>query len=238
MSFMHITLPSLCRTYDVGAQDIQVRPYRVKDETVLSQITLTNIEQKYLQVMRETVQGIDPLDLTIGNRTYIMLWEYINSYSPVDHLATTCSHCLKQVTAVVDLNKLEVDYLPEDFVDGQTLTIRDSENNDVDVKIRLITVRDEIETEKYAVNHKDALLYRFARTISYEGKSPREITAWLEEAPAISMARIRKWHDEHMHGPVMLTKYTCPECKQEEQILVPFRLEFIYPEGEALEDIV
>jgi len=236
---MHITLPSLCRTYEgIEAEDIQVQPYRVKDETVLSQITPMNLEQKYLQVMREIVKGVDPMDLTIGDRTYIMLWEYINSYSATEHLATVCSHCLKKVTAVVDLNKLDVTYLPEDFKNGQPLMILDSEGNEVEVHVRLITVRDEIETEKYNANHDDALLYRHARTVSYDGKSPREIKTWLEDAPAKSLALIRKWHEEHVHGPIMSSTYECPECKQEEQIVVPFRLSFIYPEGEALEDIV
>jgi len=238
MSYMQITLPSRCQVYkDVQAEDITVRPYKVKDEAILSQISPHNIEQKYLQVMRDTVKGVDPLDLTIGDRTYIMLWAYINSYSKTDRLQTTCSHCLEPVTAVVDLNSLGLTYLPEDFKNDATVKIEGPDGKMVTVGVRLITVRDEIETEKYSANHKDALVYRYARTISMGDKSAREIKDWLSDCPAASLARIRKWHEANVHGPVMLTTYECPECEEEEQILVPFRIEYLYPEGETLENI-
>ena len=102
--FLPIKLPSRCFPYEgVNLADVRIRPYKGKDEIFLAEINPINLEQKFVEVLKNVISGIDPEVLTLGDRLYIILWEYINSYSEITQIKTMCSHCLKSIEVGVDL---------------------------------------------------------------------------------------------------------------------------------------
>lgn len=228
-----LTLPSQGKTYngiDIGS--VLIRPYCGEDEVFLSQISPVGLEKNYLAVLKRIVQGIDPKLLTTGDRLYIILWEYINSYSDTMTVETICSHCLQKVKFVVDLKTVNVVGLPDDFKQPVSVVLPVSKKS---VQLRLLTVGDEIEVENYSSHHNDASLYRYARSVV----GPEDPIAQLMEMrswPAKDVARVRLFHEQMEHGPDMKAKVICsnPQCMEEEEVVVPFRLELFYPTGETL----
>lgn len=229
--FLPISLPSRCLVYDgVNPEDIQIRPYTGQDEVFLAQINPINVEGKYLQVMNRVLRGIDPKRLTMGDRNYIILWEYINSYTNALKIKTVCTHCLSEIECDVDLMTIDSVELPENFTQPAPLELSTGET----IHVQLITVGDEVEVEKWS-NKGDALLYRYARSIVSED----DVLARMEKLrhmPAKDVAKIRAFHEKMFHGPDMVTDIVCPKCGEVDNIDVPFRFEFIFPDGEILAD--
>lgn len=115
-TFLPLSLPSKYLPYEgINKEDVTIRSYTAKDEVYLAEINPINLESKYLQVLKSIVRGIDPKLLTLGDRLWIMIWEYITSYSPTIKLSTVCSHCLAEVDVSIDLTNLELVKLPDNY---------------------------------------------------------------------------------------------------------------------------
>ena len=231
--FLPITLPSKCIPYSgIRPEDILIRPYNGGDEIILAQINPVNLERNFLAVLKNVVRGIDPSQLTTGDRLYIIMWEYINSYSEKIRIKHICSHCLQEVEFEVNLKTdLQIAKLPDNYLELQTFTLPVSKET---VQCRCLNLQDEVECEKMSNNGKDVYMYRFARSIMGID-DPFAHMERMKKWEAKDIARIRKFHDiDVFHGPTSEAKSVCPNCREEEEIIVPFRFEFLYPTGEAL----
>lgn len=229
-NFVPINLPSRCLTYPgLHPEDIKARAYQGSEEELLSQINPINLERNYLEVMKRVIQGIDPIKLTLGDRLYFIVWECINSYMDVIQVKTVCSHCLQEVEIPVDLKELKVINLPEDFKEPREVPLPGGEK----IKLRLLTVEDEIEIEEYQKKHGSSHNYRYARSIVSE-KDILEMLDKVEKMSAKDKATLRAFQEKFYHGPDLYHKYTCPKCKEEDEVEVPFRFDFLFPTGETL----
>ena len=108
-NFHVLTLPSRCLPYDgVNPADVKARAYLGRDEIYLAEITPDNIDLKFLPVMKGAIKGLDPENMTLGDREYFILWEYIRSYSKMLGLELVCLNCGKEIEIQVDLSELDV----------------------------------------------------------------------------------------------------------------------------------
>jgi hypothetical protein len=231
-NFLPISLPSQCLTYpEVSVDSIKARAYQGSEEELLSQINPLNLERNYLEVMKRVIQGVDPAKLTLGDRLYFIVWECINSYMDIVKVKTVCSNCLQEVEIPVDLKKLAVIKLPDDYKEPYEISLPSGEQ----VKLRLLTVEDEIEIEKYQKKHGKSHNYRYARSIVGDDNIVEKLKK-VEEMQARDKATIRAFHEKFYHGPDFYYKYICPNpnCGEEDELEVPFRFEFLFPIGETL----
>jgi len=229
-TFLPINLPSRCLVYEgVEADSVKARAYQGKDEVYLAQINPTNLERNYYEVLRDLIQGVDPLKLTLGDRMYIILWECVNSYTSTLNVSTVCSHCLASELVTVDLRNIEANELPEDFKQPYSVKLSTGK----EIFLRLLTVDDEIKTEKYGKEKEDDFLYRYARSVVTDD----DILQTLEkfrEMPAKDVLRIVAFQEKFFHGPVMESKFTCSKCGEGDTVEVPFRFEFFFPDVSQL----
>jgi hypothetical protein len=231
-NFLPINLPSKCLPYEgIQPEDILVRPYTGAEEEVLAQINPVNLERNFLAVLKNVVQGIDPSRLTVGDRMYLIIWEYINSYTSNISVAQTCSHCLQNVSFPVDLmNDLGIIFLEDDYTEPHPITLPSGS----DVNVRILTIKDEVDAEKMAVQGKDVFLYRLAKSIVGD-EDAFILMERMKNWPAKDIARLRKFHEiDTNHGPNLVTEISCPNCEGREEVVVPFRFEFFHPTGASL----
>lgn len=232
-SYLPITLPSRCIPYEgVDPDSIKIRSYTGEDEVFLSEINILNQTSKFLSVLERVIQGVDPIVLTAGDKLYIMIWEYINSYSETIYEKDVCTSCMQEVSFVVDLREMDVIKLPEDLVVPVQVSIDDGDP----ILLRLLNIEDELKIQEYSAKHADGHLYKLARLIVDPNKDLLERKAFLSSAPAKVLAKIRGRLAELYHGPSLSAKVTCPSCGREDLIEVPFRFEFLFPTGETLTD--
>lgn len=219
--FVPITLPSKCLPYaDVDSSTIKVRPFRGKDEELITELGMGNPSKKLLEILNRVVQGVDPSILTTGDIGYILIWEAINSYSSVYPVRFMCEVCEKSIEINVDLLQLESIDLPDGFTQPQEVRI-----GGVPFNLRLLTLADDIAVLDFAGKNQSPYLYSYARSIVDEQTNVLGRVEILKEMSTKDFQKIKDFHSKYRHGPDMTTAYTCPKCGSEGKTLVPFRLD-------------
>jgi acetone carboxylase gamma subunit len=225
-----LKLPSRGCVYEgVTPEGIKVRTLRGKDEKLLSELNVDNIEKKYLALLQNVVTGIDPAQLTLGDRTYILLWLRINSYSPIIDCDVTCDNCFVRSLMPLDLAAVNVKELPEGFVEPYNITLSDEKI----YGMRLFRLNDEIKISDWEKRKSfgDAWIYRWIVSI-VDDRDIIDRIAWYENLPTSDTKLIRKFHEDFVHGPELdKIKYTCPKCGHEGSTALPFRANFLLPSG-------
>ena len=229
MEIKGITLPSRGLVYNVPLSGISVKTFRGRDEKLLSEMSTQNFEKKFAAVMRGLITGIDPDQLTLGDRGYLMCWQAINSYTPRFPIHFHCGACETSLSVVADLSKLPIVELPDGFKEPYMLEMVDGTK----LGVKLLRVADEISAADVEANAGPNWLYRFALSIVDERTLPDRLT-WMEDMPAKDLARIRAFHEKFVHGPRMETEYKCTKCEYRGQVKVPMSLALFFPTDEAL----
>ena len=231
-TYFPIQLPSRCLPYaEVKPEDITIRPYCGEDEIFLAQISHVNLERNFLSVLKRILQGLDPKQLTLGDRQYIVIWEYINSYSEYVRVNAMCGKCLELAEFNVDLRTLNVMKLPEDFKQPQEVQLPISKEK---AQLKLLTVGDKVESERLLEKGADTYLYECACSVVCA--DPLAQAEIMKSWHAKDIARVRLFQEQNKHGPLMLKSIKCPLCEEEVQIPVPFRRDYFFPTGETLRD--
>lgn len=226
--FIPITLPSKCLIYeDVDPNSIKIRPFKGRDEALVAELTLENLKKKFVTIIENVIQGIQPERLTSGDAKYIILWEAINSYTRDYPVEVVCEHCLQKIRVVCDLGKINSVELPDDFVQPVETKLSDRT-----VNLRLSTIADEIAIFDWTNSGQSAYLYSFALSIVDETTTIPEKLLMLEEMSPADLNEIRKFHKQYEHGPDMEVPYSCSLCNYEGKLVLPFQLDRLLEFGE------
>jgi len=219
--YIPIILPSKCLTYEgVDTNSIRIRPFKGRDEVLIAELTLENLKKKFVTIIENVIQGIEPEKLTSGDAKHIILWEAINSYNRDYPIELVCENCLQKVRAVCDLMKINSVELPDNFTQPVEVKLSDKT-----VNLRLLTIADEIATFSWGKAGNSVYLYSFALSIVDENTTILDKIAMLEDMSPEDLNEIRKFHTKYEHGPDMEVPYTCPLCDYEGKLVLPFRLD-------------
>lgn len=209
---------------------VQIRTFKGKDEKLIAEIGTDNAESKFVSVLRQVLQGVDPVQLTIGDELALAFWETINSYSKEFIVNFECEHCWKKADYTVDLSSLENVELPDGFAEPYELKLPDSGTI---AQVRLLRVDDLIKINEIEKLGKNVWLYRYARSIVSD-KGIWDKVDYLEELSSKDLSVIRAFHEKFVHGPKMETPYECPNCGGTGVMPVPFRLDMLLPSGKNI----
>lgn len=219
--YIPIILPSKCLTYEgVDTDSIRIRPFKGRDEALVAELTLENLKKKFVTIIENVIQGIEPKKLTSGDAKYVLLWEAINSYNRDYSIQIICENCLQKAQIVCDLGKINNVELPMDF--QQPVEIKLSDKT---ICLRLLTVADEIASFDWAKAGNSTYLYSYALSMVNEDTTILEKIEMLEDMSPRDLNEIKKFHVKYEHGPDMKVSYTCPLCSYEGKLVLPFRLD-------------
>lgn len=227
--YYELKLPSKLIPYQ-GVEKVEIRLLKGEDEKLIGELTITNFEKKLKQLLQRVIKGIDPGKLTIGDRLYIMMWMAINCYTPLYPVELFCEHCLRKIKVDIDLGQLEKVELPDSYKEPYALTLLDGSV----ISLRQLTVDDNIKYFEYAERkQQDDLLFKLAMAVVSEDDLLKK---WqiLNEMNTRDLSLIKAFHEEYYHGPKMEANYTCPKCGGTGVTPVPFRLDLLLPDGQAV----
>jgi len=211
--------------------EIGVRTLKGKDEKLVAEISANNFDVKFVQVLKNVLVGVDPIELTLGDRMYLALWQTINSYNKDFTVEFECPDCWKKGTYVVDLSTLDNVELSKDFKEPYQVKLPKA---GISLNLRLLRVKDLIKVDELAKANQNVWLYRYALSIVND-KTVWDNLEMLENMDVADIAIIRGFHDKFSHGPKMETRYKCPYCGGTGIMPVPFRLEMLLPYGKELQ---
>jgi hypothetical protein len=228
-------LPSGCICYPEvdksNPESVKVRTLKGKDEKLISEISASNFDTKFLQVLKNVVVGVDCSKLTLGDRMYLALWLTINSYGKEFTVEYECDQCWKKSLYTVDLSSLDIVQLPKDFKEPYQVKLPKTGTT---LNLRLLRAEDLLKVDELVKANQNVWLYRYALSIVNE-KSVWDNLEMLDNMDVADIAIIRGFHDKFNHGPKMETKYKCPHCEVFGVMPVTFRLEMLLPYGEELQ---
>jgi hypothetical protein len=233
MEIACVGLPSGGKVYEnVNLENVKVRTLKGKDEKILAEMNIDNVEKKYTELLSNLVSGINVNNLTLGDRTWLLLWERINSYSPNFPVSIVCDTCFQKIELKIDLSQLDVVELPEDFKEPFTITLENGETLD----LRLFRVSDEIKMLDWEkkLGASNSYMYRWALSLADDRDIPTKIS-YLESLDAKDLLKIKKFHKDFEHGPNLgKCAYKCPKCGGEGYLALPFRPDFLVPSSEDI----
>ena len=232
--FIDLLLPSKGLPYkdkEGKVPTTKIRPMKVKDEKLIAEMTGNNFEVRFLQLIRNTVRGIDAKEMTIGDRLYCILWLRINSYSPKYAIEFNCLSCNKRILNEFDLSKLTVLELPKDYHEPMEAILEDAGDK---IQLRLLRVTDEMEiAQKVASGNDEEWILRYAYSIVGSMTVPERIK-YILGLTSRDFSIIRGYQEIFNHGVDFRQSYTCPDCGATEVLDIPFRPGLLIPEGSAM----
>ena len=223
-----IDLPSKGIPYSgIEPTKISIRSLKGKDEKLLADMVESNVEKKYLALLKQVMTGINPEELTLGDRAYILLWLRVNSYSSTVSVNLVCQNCEDKIVVDIDLTKINIKDVPEDFKEPKEVTLSDGSI----VKVRTFRIKDEVLLEDLSKTKcfSDLYMYRWALSI-VDDKSIEKRMGFLDNLDVSDFEKIKEVQKMSIHGPDLdNVKYHCPKCGQDGSMILPFRPDFLLP---------
>ena len=224
-------LPSLGKLYKTKLEDITLRTLKGRDEKLLAEMNVDNIDKRYSLLLKNVLTGIDPNELTLGDRAWIILWLRANSFSPIIPVNLVCGTCYQDISLDVNITDINVKELDQNY--QEPIEVKLSEST---VKLRILRIADEIKIAEWEkrLGASEAYMYRWALSIVND-KDVQERIIWLENQDSRDIQKIRMFQDDHAHGPELdNVKYVCPKCGSEGVMTLPFRPNFLIPTREEI----
>lgn len=169
-------------------------------------------------------------DLSIHDRDYLLMWIFANNYNPYRDLQIECPSCGNVDEKRVDLTKLEVTPLTDDYVEPFKFT---SEKGH-ELALRVIRVKDELKADKHVrtqiekqiPSNKIDDIANVMQVCSIDVGQAIELEQklrWCEQNLTISDMRIiRRFHEYFSFGVNDVITHNCTSCDYELTGRVPF----------------
>lgn len=227
--YFDLDLPSAGRLYKT--EGVKIRQLVAGDEKFLQDLSAMDFDVRMNLLLKNGVlQGIEPEELSIGDRMYIIIWLARNCLSDMVPLQDVCQHCLTPISREVSLGELEIVKLPEAFKEPVSLKLSEST-----VKVRLLRVKDLLATAKRAKQGRDDLdVFKMSRTVCSEDGS--DMLEAVSSVSLLDLGKIKAAQVKFFHGVKFEIKVVCETCGGEGILPVPFRLEYLVSDVVKLAD--
>ena len=244
-----VDLPSAGRFYGTShplhnQETVEIRYMTAKDEDILTSQTLLRkgiALEKFLQNVIID-KSIDPGSLLIGDRNAILVAARITGYGAEYETKTVCPGCGAKYPFSFDLNQGNV-YAGDDLEGlDTTLTKRGTfvvslPFTKVKAEIRLLTGADETAIAQSLAKRKKAsalessLTRQLARCIVAlnDDTDQNTIQRFAELMPAFDSRHIRKAIKAVTPNLDLTQDFQCSECNHEQEMEVPFTVDFFWP---------
>jgi len=223
-------------------REVEYREMMVKDEEILSMATGENYS-KVLNGVLKSVLNDCPFyeNITTHDRDFLLIWIWANNYESKKHLTVTCENtndmgdvCGHVNNVTVDLTKLDISNPREKFTGAIEVTLKKTGKP---IKIRLNTVRDELDTEAFlsseaGKNQKyDHLMNVASLDLGIDTSLENKLKWVRDNVSAKEMALVRKFHKSLAYGVKTMLSHTCEKCGGETHYVLPFQVsDVLYPD--------
>jgi hypothetical protein len=238
-----VVLPSKGKFYDGtdGPTDglVYIRPMTGEEEQILATPRYVKRGKAIDMIFQKCLQGnINPVKLLSVDRTYLLIYLRIISYTPNYEVEIKCPACGNKYAANIDLNALHVDECPDDFsVDSLEGVLPTS---GLKFTYRLARGEDEQEINNYRERRAkqwgdsavdDTLHYRTALLLNQiEGITDKsQIQQIAKRLPIADVSHIRNLVNTPPFGVDTDVEMLCPACYEEFTIDLPLESNFFFP---------
>lgn len=211
-------------------ESLEYRDIMVRDEKIIASATEKTFPKVLNNVLKSLLKDQSYFEkLSLFDRDFLLLWIWANNYSATKTLDTACPHCGSDNEYVVDITKLEVDELKDEYKHPYPYTLSSGKK----VKLRLLTVKDEEVSRMLSGKSKDLdeQFIMLCASIDFGIAMPltEKIKKIENEVSGKDMAFIRGFHQYFKYGINNHVDRNCSSCGEAAVIEIPFQLDFFLP---------
>lgn len=224
--WVEIELPTRNQFYPEGTC-VTIRPFAYAEEKML----MTSSKAKNFNIinnlMKRCVQGIELQELTLADKVYLLFKLREISYGNSYKIELTCDGCEHPNALDIEINKLHVNYAPEDATSLEEIYLPDSQRK---VFINLPRVKDESYLENPALILDNC--WKFIERVE-DIDSKDIIRAFVTRLSARDVSLIKQAIIGKDWGLDTQIKYHCTECETLNELALPLGADFF---SASLED--
>jgi hypothetical protein len=241
-----VPLPSAGRIYPVtsrlhGKETLEIRAGTAREEDILTSQALLKKGTVINELIRSCLvdKGIDPAELTMGDKNALMVAIRITMYGAEYEAEVECKECSTKSPQTFNLGELPIKRLAIDPVtDGMNLFEFTLPYLKKTVKFKFLTGRDDEEMSTIAAKQKKLNMQSDAGVttslqysiISIDGIEDRaKIAAFVRMMPARDSLALRNYIKDNDPGLVMKQEVKCSSCGHEESVGMPIGINFLWP---------
>jgi hypothetical protein len=207
---------------------VEYRDILVKDEKVVASATPENFQKVLNGVLKGLLKDDSYFDkITTDDRDFLLTWIWANNYPTKRKLEYTCPKCDTTNIAEIDIVELDISELPDDF-EIKEYTLKNGKT----VKINPLTVRDEYTITEFSKSSSNEEWF-VAQCVCINLGTVMPLASKIDyienNISGYDMAKIRGMIKGMKYGVPKTTSTTCRHCKEENQIDIPFQVDFFLP---------
>lgn len=250
LNYEEVVLPSRGVFYSedsvLSGGVLHIRPMTGAEEEILATPRFVKKNEAIDMIFKKCSQeDYNPLDLLTIDRTFLLIWLRGISYSPEYEVEVKCPECDTKGGQIINLDKLEVNYCPDDF--GQSSMMGSLPKSGYKFSYRLSTGRDENKVNAYrekrirqfgASATDDTLTYRTAQLLNYIGEinDVNSLSILLKRLPISDVSYLRSRVNDPPFGVDTSVDLVCPACTQDFHIDMPLEAGFFFPQYKKKEE--
>lgn len=212
------------------SKTVWYRDILVRDEKVLASATGKTYKKILGDILKSLLRDGNVYDkLSLQDRDFLLLWIWANNYTTHKDFEIQCPSCGHKGKLAVDLTKLDVSHLSEDYEHPFEMELRNGDT----ISLRLLTTKDESVVDTFIAKNPDydyatvsmALSAQFAKVLPLAQK----LKYMEDNVSGHDMSMIRAFHKHFHYGVDDEVDYECSECSEVTPFTIPFSPEFFMP---------
>lgn len=200
-------------------KSVKINWFKVIDVKKLASVSKEGFHSTLVDVVQGNVLpgSVDVLAMTLQDFDFLVAKIRINSVGKFYEFGVRCNHCQTLYPLTVDLTKLQVVSIKEDFKEPLRIKVPGGNKEKV-IELRMPRVKDYIDIKKLPESDQEHATYASAL-----GKNYEEGLKILDQLTPIQEAYVAKFLELYDYGLVFEWKSVCTSCKKEIEHGIPFR---------------
>jgi len=211
---------SLFYTLDDPSRPVEIRPMTFEDERGLASMGANKSMKALDYLISRCTSNISPSQLLEMDKMYILIKIREISYGESFNADVKCSHCQDAQSISIDISKLQVNKIPEDFKDPREIHLPVCDKKAL-VRFPRSSEMEHISTPEKVTSN----LWRFVKSINGCGDK-KVISDVLKKLPLRDMHSILSGINQSEYGVQTKFAYLCDACGGKTQMEVPFNETF------------
>jgi len=217
--YVELDLPTKGLFYEEG-QKIYIRPFSYDEEKMMMTASKAGSINLVDNLIRRCLQGIAVEELTIPDKVFILFKLRELSYGNEYKVNLMCEQCEHSNELVVEINKLNINYTPEDAQQLQEIHLPGCNR-------KAFVIIPRVKDEKYVTSPSLLMdnIWRFVERV--EDIEDRDIIrSFIKKLPASDISILKQAIIGQDWGIDTLVKFHCLQCEAVNENSLPLNADF------------
>ena len=234
-----ISLPSKGKFYTNIPGELHVKPMTGYEEQIMTSQRFVKKGEAIDKIFEKCIkEPINPKDLLVADRTYILIFLRGISHTPEYDVEIKCPNCDFKFQEMIHLNALELEICDDSFGPDNLQGILPTSK--FSYRYRLPTGTDDLLVNNYREKRlkefskeqeDDSWFYRTATLLhNIDGvTNKQELMYLLKKLPVSDVAHLRNEINDPPFGVNTLIPTICNKCNEEFEVELPYDSNFFFP---------